>query len=565
VKSLDYAPRKVSTTPLDLISLDERENPVERSLMNALTALQALKYMGADVSDLVTWLEEHWGMDYLHDLVEKVGFASADDISSFIASGGRPTPQIYMSANLLTQFRIESRPTVDVGSLLNISAFMTRYVVVARFVAVVHSLVHGIQAPYSWTFHCNESQLSRTYKNTFQGVKLRLSKRASISPLAGQVSDAADYASFLAARIPTKHLDKADRVDAYLAVNKILDSLPRADTNTKFSGGPSFFTNRVPKPKPSRPVVSKDIHSKVTTILFGYSSDARGHESILDSYGICIAEAAMQILDPEGDLRAEMVSRATSIMGMNRLKRYINIAEARKSIVELNVLCTGRDPSVTTFYYLQYRYLSLSAPNADLAINAALDAAQSKVTSNKYATTYGFRGIRYYMDFLAQHVEGKQGLGHPTRPFIYLRNQSGLMNKSSLAISLFTENFRDMLEKDVSARKNARDKTAKEAQRLMIAPVFSKLRRSWSEFYATKAAACRQALSLVDYMATSTGMKAEYVSILREYLETEAIHNIALALAYKFYSIQLSETFDIEKSSTENYRSTKVKRCSQHY
>jgi hypothetical protein len=224
VRSIDFPAGKVRGTPVDGMRLDDKDNPAEGCFSAQVTVAQILHFWGVNADGLIMAINSEWGIDYAGKLVRDAAYCRAADLGSFIASGGRPSPQIYMSPNVLSRYAFLNKPTVDVRSIGYSASFVGRSRALCKFIIASSSQFLGNGFVNSASFHMNPACMT-----TFDPVSLEdwdITGENDVRPGAcsNLLVSSACFDDFVGARQPLAVARAVDRIDlakACLAVANI--------------------------------------------------------------------------------------------------------------------------------------------------------------------------------------------------------------------------------------------------------------------------------------------------------------------------------------------------------
>lgn len=233
VRSISFPQSRPSGTPLDGLRLDMRDNPAESCLSNALTTVQFLKLTGADVSDLCNVIDKIFGINYSKKLIETSAFAAAEDIETFIASGGRPAPATYVSPNIMTRYVAYHTPRYDAASLNTSSVFMGRCVELAKFVSAFTNFVHGRKYKTDFCFEVNPSGFSKFNPGALEDYACNIDESGRLNRLSSTIPAKRSYDTFVKSRQPARVAliaEKKSIIDTMDAIKMSMPTLEWKDT-----------------------------------------------------------------------------------------------------------------------------------------------------------------------------------------------------------------------------------------------------------------------------------------------------------------------------------------------
>lgn len=570
VKSLDFTSSKPRANRLDLIMFEAQENPIEKSLMDQLTVVQALEHLGADVESLYSYLDTKWGIDYTRELVRDAAIAPIADLEKYLATGGRPAPQVYYSANLMSTMRIIQRPTVDLHGVGYTSAFFGRSAMICKMIMANLHLVYGKGCVKRFSFHANPSQFNTFKESTLTGKKLVAPKCSSRTMMHSSIAGLTSKDDFLRTRQAMKQAETAATVAIQNDLKAIegMTEMPKMGRFVDMMRGFDVFDPMSPSNFVRKTPVESVAPSKVTTILYG----ALHHDGMpidyLVTYGAVVATLALQSID---DLKARVAKKYSVIMGnpaMRHVVQSINIGRAASSIPELgDAMYQSPDSRRFAALYLILRQHSLlKISYADAWATAGNWVVTGDCVSKCRATHSVMdkrRSVKVVLDIL--RVVKK------TRPFSYVAKSNIGMANSKFAVSLFDGMKIHTVQKEIeymqwvdSIGKGNIQKHLAKATNLKVRPIFSKMRDTWAGFYRDLSDNCINAARLIwnlmdiapasiAYVTWSEDMPTHVAAYIG--LAAESVHYEGIRLAYKFANISIG------KVSKETFTDTSV----EHY
>lgn len=602
VSSLDWPNGRVSASKLDLIAIDSRENPAERAFMDQLVVLQACAMHGFIVDDLVGVVEAIWGINFVQMILDNVALAPVSDLASYTATGGRPSPAIYVAASLTSQYRISQRPYVDVAQIGHISGFFARSAALGKFVSMFTTLVNG---PYSkvFTFNTNPSHLNAHNSATFSAVVLRSDTAACLSPFAKMIVGMESYAEFIGVRNSLKSATQVEAQASKAAFHRLEDAI-KVPRNIQFKD----MAGDIYDPLTHEPTVlghkSSDVSTvRVYSILFTF---AHG-KPLVEEYCLvneAIAMCNSLVLSYVSKLQMHpMYSKLYAVPGMQFLLNSVNMIDVKNNFKEVSdALKNEPDQKKIVLLYLLIRFAEIAYPGHDTAHDFAMKymsgaEVPTALKKNRYGTKrktlYGeykicgyFRYTKFMCDYM-QHIS-------ESRPYTYFNKFRSEFNASSFATSIFDTSISDVInnidwfnewysafreknkESARSGKKGSRSKQENDQKRRVDImnvskqkTLFKNVRVSWASLYDSKVSAHVSAARLCVQMNSSLRAKLSSLNDTETLTKQEAnllghmleaLHNTGISMAYRFYSIRLSDDIEMEDSVLDWYANKLLER-----
>lgn len=602
VKSIDFAGGKAVATKLDLISLEANENPVEMALMDQLSVLQALKIFGANVDSLVAHVEMTWGIGYVQQLLNTVSLAPVADVSRYIATGGRPTPQLYLSANYSSAFRVISRVTAQLTELGFTSAFLARSAAIAKMVACTVVMVHGGMPLPAIRFNTNPAQFNTFSEMSLIGMTFESRVNARPSRLAASVSGKADYEVFLKSRQALKHIDANERRMAARDLYEIEKavSVPASMSYSDAMKRLEIFDPQVSMRSKQQACEERSAPSRVTTMLFGFAHDISKPSEFLLGYEAIVCSLAMCTVATEAADLPKAYGMIVSIPGMKYLLDHINVERVREALAEVKELLKRQsDSRRTVAVYLLNRHRAFSKGHHATALSTyarwhATGRMPCSMEDSGGMVVAGYeRPLRFVLTLLRS--------AYQMRPYIYMSRLHRTVNSAAFTVSVFDRRMsRNVADLHAFAdwygsylAKKAEQKAADGVKtkrvyvpRIKVAAmleaaeskvrtkvavrefnvVFAQMRESWTGFYASIAKAHFGVLRLVSVMRPS--IKASLTELLAKKVQQKAMEypnllvsgavmeylvNMARAAAYKMCKINFTCEMSGNSPSLDRY------------
>lgn len=217
-RSLDFPMTRPSGTALDGMRIDDRDNPIEQSFVSAITCIQILKHWGVDVSELVHVVSTMWDVDFVNELISRVSLARSEDLDTFLASGGRPPPSVYMSPNVLSRYVVRQSPTVDPSSVGYSQAFTGRAKAMSKFLIATTNVMRGNGAMTEIRTHMNPACMSRFDPESLAAWTIRAEEVESAAHYKWGIPGLKNYATFVDARQAASVALRNDRMEIGKAV-----------------------------------------------------------------------------------------------------------------------------------------------------------------------------------------------------------------------------------------------------------------------------------------------------------------------------------------------------------
>nr|WLW42239.1 hypothetical protein [Bremia lactucae associated yuevirus-like virus 2] len=606
VKSIDFAGGKARATKLDLITLDANENPVESALIDQITVVQALQYFGANVEGLVEHIETTWGIDYVRQLINNVALAPVADVARYMATGGRPTPQIYLSSNYSSAFRVINRPTAPLEKLGYTSAFFARSAAIAKMIACTVQMVHGSLPVPALRFNTNPAQFNKFNMSSLVGVTLNPKTPRMLSTLASTVKGLDDYEKFLSSRQAVKHIDAIQRK---LAARDLLEIEKASAVPATMTYASAMKRLSIFDPKLSvhyQEVVRDEIAapSRVTTMLFSFAHNISEPREYVLAYEAILCMLGVVASCNEATDLPRAYATLVAIPGTKYMLDSINVERTRAAIEEIDhMLKLQSDSRRTVAVYLLNRHRAMSRANHISALKTYFQWHVEKKlpTDLKETGELTVAGIERPLRFLLHLMNSTYNM----RPYIYMNKLNGIVINRTFAVSVFdrrmAENVEDMAwfsgwyDKFMDKQKAEKEKTgnrlnksgkkvyvpkAKIAEMLAIKQaktdkavanvefniVFSKMRASWSRFYESQANAhlgmLRLLASIKPGMTSDLAMisqnktyqnEPKYEEILAAGAVVEFVVHSARSCAYSMCRIEFCNVSKSSAPSLDKY------------
>lgn len=591
VRSIDFASGKATAGKLDLITMDANENPVELALIDQLVVCQALHTMGANVDSLIHHVSVTWGMAYVDKLVANLALAPIADIQGYLAVGGRPSPQLYISANYASSYRIVDRPTADLVGVGYSSAFFARSAAICKMLCATVEMIHGEPMGALVSFNTNPAQFNTFGIDELNGITLISDVIPVENPLCKAVANVESYEIFLKSRQAVKHVDAVGRSMAARDLREIekISVVPRTRRFSAAVKKIALFDPLDTDCSKRMVEAEKAAPSKVTTMLFGFMHGDRVAADYLRSYEAILCSMVVTAGARDASDVARAYSAMVSLNGTSHLLRCLNVARCREALKELDSLLSAtNDARRMTALYLLSRHRSLALGAHRNAHVACLDwirtgkSATALVDKGPYVCGRVNRSLRYLVDYM-RYVT-------PTRPYSYLGKLHRGMNEGYFSTSVFdrraSNNIEDLIwfqewykeherklqwERENNGRKTknvyvpkakleqfrkeiddaARSKVHTQEYRV----IFSNMRHNWSEFYMSYASSYMSMYRLAGIMSpdatydlsdvTGLSKRSSSLGILACMVLGAAVECIickAKAVAYNWHKIILKGT-----------------------
>lgn len=548
--SIDFALSRPRGTLIDGMRLDGKENPVETCFLNQVTVMQILEQWGANVDSLITFCEDEWGIDYVRQLLDDIALAPIKDMPMFLASGGRPPPNIYISANFMSMVSVISKPTVSAESIGVSSIFTGRCVAMAKFILATCNLVRGTGAVRTLSFNMNAGQFGLFDPSVFNGVVLEHGFRASACKLANTIVGITSYAKFVKARQSLKHAIKCERTGVLGDVEKVSMMLkPSSSYGFKSSAGEIMTGSGGRKPT-SSDFVEEAAPSKVTTMLFSFFHQ-EDKTNCIDA--LISSQNTLMVLSASGASRVSLAScwpiisrmkGMCDLLGAVPVSRVVRIEEVREAMIG-----SSNERRLASVYLvartLSLAQVTLSSVHATCVVIASTGKVPRKLsqTQDLYVGKYP-RTLRLFEKVAAVITK--------LRPFIYGQSvrqsfANGVANVSVLGIQIsrMVSSASDLDGWERSTKNRKVDVTTQNAAR--VRHMFAHARREWTAHYDGRLHAYRESITLLMAAVPTTawpGLEIRGDCPRSGYaihaLAIEYVVMMARSLAYKYSKVTVN-------------------------
>lgn len=330
VRSIDFPAGKVRGTPVDGMRLDDKDNPAEGCFAAQVTIAQILHLWGVNADGLIMAINAEWGIDYAGKLVRDVAYCRAADLSSFIASGGRPSPQIYMSPNVLSRYLFLNRPIVDVESIGYSASFVGRCRALCKFIVASSSQFLGNGFIDSASFHMNPACMTRFDPVSLADWAVEGGDDVRPGSCSNLLVSSSCFDAFVAARQPLSVARAVDRIDLAKACFAV-SNIERMPLYVSPSENVTEIADRLIMGRSVTRNIRTDMHvaadpKKAGAILFNcYNGDAipAKHTSVI---GSCAAMLALCAISPGAINYAAYWRAMRSSVGLGDVINTINVA-----------------------------------------------------------------------------------------------------------------------------------------------------------------------------------------------------------------------------------------------
>jgi hypothetical protein len=555
VSSINFPQRKISGTPLDNLRIDTKDNPAEKALSNALSFAQALHGWGADVAEFCGVVDKVFGISYAMALIEKCGYAETADLDEYLATGGRPPPQVNMSPNRVSQFITRDRPMYakeDVGAA---SIFAGRSQELARFISVFTNMCHGDGYQDLFKFQINRAQFSMFDPSVFKGVKLRTDVKPRPSDAAASIADKGTIDSYIRARqaarvaFKTKERTLIKTLGLFRARKAVTAVWLGAAQPMHVPGSKDIMQIGLPKYKPADPIHQLAVPTRVNAIAHAicHRTDRDDYVATLDATAIvsCYTSASCENIETFSTRWNGYIA----VQGFARSMDAINLSDVT-TIAEFEALVkSADDQKLVGRVAVYHRACMHSTVNVREAISMIDASSTGRDMPKKFGSPRKYR-IGKYPRVLRLVYDGARG-----NPYSAIRSASGQLHgrvATKGVVDIDAEQAARMFNKAEAEVARSKSKHTKFSAYLRIAT--QGVRDTWANFYYARA---RSRLSLLyamipgnyrtmslcvdDIQATLTrnADDRDYGKMAIAGLAVEIMVDLAGYLAYKFASISL--------------------------
>jgi hypothetical protein len=564
VRSIDRASKKKAASSLDLITLNKNENPVEICMLDQITCVQALEHMGANVDDLVDYIDATWGIDYTRKLLDQVALAPVASISDFIATGGRPDPAIYASANFASTARIKERVRVDANELGHLGGFFSRSAYIAKFICITTKMLRTTGPVATFSFHTNPAHLSECSSGGLSGTVWAIPDEVSRHrhALASSVVHKASYEEFIRCRHAVKEAARVQRASAMSVAIKLMEE-SGGSSRWKFEniiGFEEVFDPVTFKTHSIMPKVEDAAPSQITSILFGLVHTAKTPSDFTTGVEMIASMLALSSCCSYAANIASHFGLILSIRGLRTAIQAVNIARAMNDISELKGLIEKYGSTRTVIgMYLTCRHVQHTRMAHTLAWDKLEEWSHGARLPNAIQPETGYKVGRFRR--YAKAAVDMMRKVNPIRPYTYLGSYHSAMNAQAMATSIFDCSVAKALDaqcavaaKARAARKGKANRSAPNGDKIKFRVIFSNVRAKWVRFYTELANAWTSACKIcaIERVKQETSSKKAAMMCYSGCI-TEVCVNHGIALAFEFYEIKFKDLKGVRDKVLETY------------
>jgi hypothetical protein len=486
VRSIDFPAARARGTPLDKMRIDDKDNPVEATFINQLTCAQVLYMWGVNIDDLIEAINAEWGVDFSRQLVQDVAFARLADLEKFIASGGRPSPTIYMSPNVLSSYTFSNKPTVDPRMVGYSATFTGRMRALGKFIMATASQLRGNHCASCLSYHMNPAHMSRFRVVDLMGWHIEVMHDHRLNALSSALTNKKSFEEFVGAR-------QAASVALANERTVIAKAMISADYHERsvLTGG---FGRMQDAPKDrlimrariaemkSIPAYRDSAPRKLSAILFDIYNGTPSSNLYLSCLSACAMMTCLGCVIPSRTNLPAVWRPVLQSRGLGDCLKTVNVASADKNLYLRRVMKSTVDASKKDVLriVLVRRHLDHIRPSVSTALDLLHIEYKKKHKYDGKWQNATFRGRRRPWIMFQHHLQGNH---KPYSQLNRFRRSATITSADSSLVELGTRVIRNLLESD---RPDYRS----------IKPLGAGLRDYWARYYNE---ACRS-WQLVTYV-----------------------------------------------------------------
>jgi hypothetical protein len=552
VRSLEYHTPQPTGASLQRSYVSREENPIEAALFKQLSFAQTLDFWGADVNGLYEFIDKTFGITFSKLLVEDYTFANVNELSTYIASGGRPSPQSYLSMNVISKFHVVEKPRYtqeDVGSA---SIFWSRNRRLCQHIIAMSNSIRGMGAIPSLEFAANPSYFSQFNPNQVFGKILTIDTVCYEAPYAKSISHKENIVDFCRSR-GTLGKWKKEEIRTLISDVKVVEesmhittanfSLARLDFSKE-----GFYDDFANYTAPRRSIDKEGAApSKIASVLNGLFNGEVSQKLMMEitTYTNCLLVSACT--------RYKAEDPVLDFHNFNKNKFFhnvmfsVNIIRAYDAEPRLKELVKGlADPYKTILAYLYSRHVAHDM----ITIKDGVDTANTLIKMGKVTTKMKGSGIK--IQYIAGYPRGlklaKQFLAMERNHMPFSR-YSAIAGQAHKQVQTMGVGHYSIFDSKVAAD-NTEEKSSYPR---MFAKSIGKMRDTWVTHYnnicKTLGVACATydgrfkpyKIKLSEVTANSKKSRDHGVEwLLYAYIFIEYCLALGRILAYEFYQVHIT-------------------------
>lgn len=556
VSSINFPQGRPSGTPLDSLRIDPKENPAESALSNALSFAQILHHWGSDVTELATFIDRTFGIDYALKLITQVSYAEVAELDEFLALGGRPSPQINISPNIVSEYVTRDKPAYTREDVEASSIFLGRHQELARYIAVMTNMCHGKGYKDVFSFEVNPAQFSTFDPASFNGHTVSINVHPTPSMVASSITNKSTYKQFIAARQPARVAIKAGERTLLKDLGKF-NAMKLAKAKWGVPGGVGMqvpkdvlMTLGVPKTKKVATLTKQSAPSRVSAIatVICHRTDRDEHldaidaitmvnmlTSIIDVDTVHLAARWMDLISVKSFQVAMNAISVTDVCSIAEFDEKVQAADDQRGMAQLLI------------FHRHAMHQRLAVRDGVLIIKKIF-AKEQLPSRMGPASSYMILGYPRLAKIIRDSIKGV--------PFTAAKSAAGKLYHRTASVSLVdlpAEKVAHMLaqaDEEINASK-VYVVPAKIYGRVFVAG----MRETWSNFYMSRASSRIQiarafipgvygsmskCLANMKVILSSVPDEKDYGRAVVTGVVLEALIDYSMYLAYRYYSISLN-------------------------
>jgi len=347
-KSIDFPGKRVAATRLDAISLDRSANPAEVCFIDQLTVCQALSVMGADATGLIEWVAARWGVPFVSQLVRDVSLAPIGSVELYMATGGRPTPSIYVSPNYMAGFRVVQKPTFEPEKVFVSGVFHARFKVMAKFRLAMTTAIYGPKFVTRLSFYANPAQMSPYAVGKMGGSRWDPERLPTQTSYAGTIEGRESFLDFLRCRQATKQFAGSMALTAVKAAESVIYTSDATSfySTVKMKKREGIMDAGVVGDMRSEPTYSTSAPARILSLLYTALHEEPTAETYKICDGACWTMGTLMSVRPASKDIFVNFSTIYNMPGMSGLLSLVNVEAAGKKIKEIGKLMISSEERV---------------------------------------------------------------------------------------------------------------------------------------------------------------------------------------------------------------------------
>jgi len=554
IRNLDIRRQRPVGTQFDVASIEKNENPVERCMLNQLGVIQAIDHYGGDVTGLCSAVDQIYGINFAHALIKRVTLARAADLEAYIASGGRPAPNLYVSANITSRYVIDSRPMLTTEELDLTSLFWTRYANISKFTLTMTNCIRGNGSIPLIKMSMSKAVFPRFRESEFSKFHTEEKIDAPYSLAAETIVSKANLDEFMKTRNSLQSIERYSKMTLYKEAKMIYTPIDRTHQASRGIMAPIFddikddsfglrskWTMFTPEEKAAP--------SKVSSILLGYFHKEFDENMYFSLEEFCNAVSILAVVPDLRGALPRLFPAVDSSRRIHKVLRSINIERANQAIKDLETMTSrSADPRRFVAMFLLTRHVQHVRLNIEMGIMTAIHCINTKKMTTKLrekrVKITRYAGIIRFHAILKQVLAVEIGImpnkKYPTSEAIM---HSKVRNKGLFGVEMhrFLKAWSDFEFKE-------QNRSTLKVFDLSIRDI----RHTWTDFYVEKSRSVfvfpkvvkeligrgKLIMSVKKILGRKT-INAEEVDLLYVSAFVESAVMLGRALAFQFYQIKL--------------------------